>query len=196
MGRSLTTEELDELTYTAYELTCNKLRVASPGEWKHGQEWYINAHERAQALHDDVRVGAEIIAVLSPRIQWPVNLRDAEELVAGKEVGFSAYGTNVSKAWDILLEGKTLAEVTKGGPKSKAFAHNIQSAPADCECSCVTLDTHMMSIFGLHHSILQRKGVYEALSQGVRDAAAAFGLIPMQAQAIAWLTQKEVRRNG
>jgi len=194
LGKSLTYGELGALSTTARHAIVEKLGAATPAEWDHGMEWYSNAHARAQALHDDVQKGAEVIAVLSPQTQWPVNLRDAEKIISGDE-NVSAFKKNVVKAWRIL-EGETLDEVTQKGPKTKAFACNIQYPNGYCRHGnwCVTIDTHMMAIFELHISVIDRKGAYEALANGVRRAAYEFGILPHQAQAIAWLAQKERNR--
>lgn len=69
--------------------------------------WYNQAHSVAAMLavmfNVPVEVVVAVIAILSPMIYWTENLIDAYELLSGNdEHKFSAYGHNVSKAYQAL----------------------------------------------------------------------------------------------
>jgi len=182
-----TTEELKEISESVFRKALWQLTEATEEEFLGGETWYQTAHDRAQALLDDPVQAAEMIAVLSPQVEWEHNIKDAEQMVLERDATW-AYKANVAKAMDIL-DGKALAQVTKFAPKCSAFAHNI-AYPEGCPCECVTIDRHICRALDIYDKTLERKGVYEAVSVGIRRAAKAFGLKPHQAQAIMWLHQK------
>jgi hypothetical protein len=172
------------------EIRSLELLQAAPLEiWTAGCAWYFHANQQARKLHSDPRVGAEIIAALSPQTSWEQNLRDANAVLAGDESHSTAFRVNVVKVWDIL-DGARLRDLCRFAPKTIAFAHNIQY-PRGCSCECVTIDRHMCRAFDLPTRHLEYVGVYEAVSRGVRLAARAHGLVPSHAQAILWLLIRE-----
>lgn len=122
----------------------------------------------------------EIVAALSPRTQWSVNVAGATLLITHGEAMPNLLGRNVEMA-RAVLDGKRLAEVTKG-PKIQAFAKNLAG-----DTSVVTVDVHAAYAVGVDENTLDRVGCYDAVASAYRAAAVARGLEPSEMQAVVWL---------
>lgn len=149
-----------------------------------GLTWYENAHQIA-AESGDVRMGAGIIAALSPMMSWDRNVALARRTwTDGKASG--ALGRNVAKA-DSILNGADPLDVL-GGLKVRSFFLNILD-PSDP--TPVTIDRHAYDIaLGERNTENDRPSLsnkrYAHLSDQYRLAAAEVGLVPNQVQAITW----------
>jgi hypothetical protein len=184
--RRYSDEELRDLRDLAKRKVLEAVMHTTKDNYLAGKGWYDVAHVVANRLGEH---GAAIIAVLSPMVSWPHNLTDAKAIVNGDEPTY-ALGDNVAKAKRILSGEHPQAVL--GGRKVLAFFQNVLHPD---EGYTVTLDTHMAKLIGLPaYEVFQLAGVYDALSDGVRDAADELGLRPNQVQAIAWLHQSG--RNG
>jgi hypothetical protein len=124
---------------------------------------------------------AEVVAALSPRTQWSVNVAGATLLVTHRETMPNLLGRNVEMAESVLL-GRRLAEVVKKGPKIQAFAKNLAG-----DTSVVTVDVHAAYAVGVDENTLDRVGCYDAVASAYRAAAVARGLEPSEMQAVVWL---------
>ncbi len=153
--------------------------------------WYYEAHLAARRMYHDVGVAADVIALLSPRNKWSSNLEDAANLLSGKtEVSYAAFGTMIQKAQH-RRDGLPLDSVLKGpARKVRSFSCNIKHLSA-CphEKPCVTVDTWMLRWHGLDERATEKKGVYDAFAQGIRNAARKVGVYPFQMQASLWVPQ-------
>ena len=107
-----------------------------------GLAWYGRAEQAAQSLADDTslspRSAAGIIAALSPRNRWSVNVAQAAQVIIARENGEDCPRVstthNRSLAWKIA-HGADPADVL-GGPKVRAFFANITG-----DHDAVTVDT-------------------------------------------------------
>jgi len=187
MTKALTSEELATLTSNTVaqlETLTNRLTHA---EWVDGMEWYQLAHGLSHRWAAEHRLPfdyvAGIIAALSPRIQWEVNLADAKSILTdGEQASTAAFDPNVVKAlW--ILDG-TDPESELGGRKVRSFYRNIADPYASLD---VTLDTWMTRVLGMEWKFLQRKGVYDAISAAFRIVADRHCVLPHQLQAALWI---------
>lgn len=162
--------------------------------------WYSKAHAEAKRLKEayflrSVRHACGVISVLSPAVQWEVNLRDAETACAtrsGEEFSVSTYGTFKIKA-ESIRDGDDPAKWInpKTAPKTWAFYHCLWK-PRNAHH--VVIDRHALAAcLGRNltdkerGAMLRKKGGYETYSQVYRDAAKEVGILPLQMQAICWI---------
>lgn len=164
--------------------------TATPEEVADGKAWYSTAHTFAVGLSErygiSVTQAAGIIAALSPRLSWDLNLRNADTLVRTGDVG--GLRGNVVKAQRILAGEHP--DVVLGGNKVRSFFDNILRPE---ESTAVTIDRHAWDIADgdvgddKSRKALERKGVYQALCDAYIDAAAEVGLAPHVVQAVTWV---------
>lgn len=137
-----------------------------------GLSWYATAREVAQTLdpHDPARAAA-VLAVLSPRTSWPLNVRLAQDAYAGRKVG--ALGANVRKAAAIIAGGDP--EEIVSGSKVRAFWRTIVD-PTDARA--VVIDRHAFDVAcdrvtddATRGRYLGRVGKYDELCDLYRRAA-------------------------
>lgn len=154
-----------------------------------GVRWYDDGKALCQSLASSrdgygntlgLERTAEIVAALSPRTQWSVNVAGATLLITHGETMPNLLGRNVEMA-RAVLDGKRLAEVTKG-PKIQAFAKNLAG-----DTQVVTVDVHAAYAVGVEENTLARKGCYDAVAEAYRAAAVARGIEPSEMQAVVWL---------
>lgn len=169
-------------------------RASSDADKVNGRDWYGAARELAATLDpaDPVR-GAAVIAVLSPMLSWPLNVRGATDIYAGRK--FRGLAKNGAKAEAIRDGGDP--SVIVSGSKVTSFWLNICD-PANVDA--VTVDRHAIDIaFGrvtddaTRGAVLRRKGEYAR----VRDAYIAAAAIiagetgeawhGSQVQAVTWV---------
>ncbi len=187
MTRGLSPEELDTLTSdTVAQLETLTDRLTHD-QWADGMEWYQLAHGLSHRWAQEHKLPfdyvAGIIAALSPRTQWEVNLADAKSILEdGEQASTAAFGPNVVKAlW--ILDG-TDPESELGGRKVRSFYRNIADPYGSLD---VTLDTWMASILGFKWKFLERKGTYDAISEAFRIVAERHCVLPHQLQAALWI---------
>lgn len=178
--------------------------AASERDLIDGVRWYDEQREFCRTLascpdfHGDtlgLQRAAEVVAALSPKTQWSVNVSGATLLVVHGEVLPHLLTRNVDVAKAILL-GKRLEEVTKKAPKIRAFAKNLAG-----DTQVVTVDVHAAYAVGVDEKMLDRVGCYDAVAEAYRAAAVARGLEPSEMQAVVWLGARrqklsENRRRG
>jgi hypothetical protein len=151
--------------------------------------WYYVAHEHAREMAKEYDVtkaqAAGVIAVLSPLTRWAQNIEAAEFVLSGDPDGamMHCFTNNVAKAMRILRDDWTAIS----GPKVTAFAANILNPG---QSQAVVIDTWMLRAFGLTQQDYGRKGVYDAVSKGIRLAAKAIGWKPHQVQALVWIVTR------
>ncbi len=191
MGRrKYTNEDLEAIRQQVRERIVDAVGRADAEQTAAGLGWYAVAHEEAKLLADefglDVYRTSAIIAVLSPLTRWAGNLEDAWNVVNGDPVRH-ALPKNAEKARRILA-GEDPVDVL-GGRKVNSFWMNICGPIGRYY---VTFDSWMARLCGLQESdVFNVWGVYSACTMGVWDAARDLELLPLQAQAIAWLVAIE-----
>lgn len=167
-----------------YEATPDTVRIA-------GRGWYPQAAREAKRIATMCPPGigpisgAGIIAALSPRAQWSVNLRWAEELALDATTGATSpprvgLPDARAKAWRIATGGG--ATTVLRGDKVRSFWRNLCGSADD-----VTLDVWALRAIGLDYKVLGRKGEYDRIASLYRGAAQRVGERACDFQAIIWL---------
>ena len=193
--KALTGEQLQEVTDATVERLHELIGFIDQDTWHEGMTWYFEASRLAHNFGQLFNIGKQhvsaIIAALSPRVNWDANIDDAKLLLeTGDEYGYMALGANVSKAlW--LRDGDNPDKVL-GGRKVRSFYRNIYRPTTSLD---VTLDAWMMFALDktLDYKYLERKGTYDAISEGFRIVAGERGIMPHQLQAALWI---HVRNKG
>lgn len=163
--------------------------VADPAALEAGAAWYASGRREARRL---ARLGppgfgpvraAAVLAALSPRAQWSVNLRWAERLItsygAAEPPAVSMRGHR-AKAWRILHGADPDRELS--GPKVRAFWRNLCG-----DAEPVTVDVWAARAAGLDERELARRGSYERVAEAYRAVAADVGLAPCDLQGAVWM---------
>jgi hypothetical protein len=176
--------------------------LATKSERAAGLAWYRVAHDQAAAIAVDtglsMPVVSAVIAALSPRCKWERNIVDAENMCRAYVNGFDprtvsvgTFNRNKDRAAGILEQNDP---DLLSGPKVNAFAHCI----ADPGCREVVVDSHAFNAFVGERAISGMTGPrihnarYIRTSDAYVEVAQELGILPMQAQAVIWLTWKRV----
>ena len=174
------------------------LSQADEEEVREGKAWYDKAHAQAQAMAQEtgksVEVAAGVIAVLSPQVEWNLNLRVAKDALKykGKAKRVPGYRRNWDKA-RAVMKGKF--ECSRG-PKVRAFYETILN-PAHEE---PVLDFHMIAAWWMGRidkkdikTVSDSKKRTEPMRRAIKEIAREEGLWAGQVQAIIWLTFKRMQ---
>lgn len=166
---------------------------ATPDQEAEGRRWYPMAHGLAEMMCDgDARMGAGLLAALSPQTSWWLNV----------ELAADAYETGrpsrhlsdaLSKAAKILA-GIDPAEVLPMERKTGHFFRCIAD-PSDPEAVCIDRHAHDVAVgepFGDRPRGLTAKGRYRLLADVYRAAARAVGELPSTVQAVTWVTWRDM----
>lgn len=163
------------------------LDSATRAQRREGAAWYRTARHAAAELaakHGVTTIeAAGVIAALSPRTSWDVNLRYADQFLAtgtAPTLGMS------KRAAARIVAGEHPDDVLKG-PKTHAFFECIAHARTDAVC----VDRHAIDVaFGQRHSDANRPALtpkrYAELADAYRTVASARGMRASQVQAITW----------
>jgi hypothetical protein len=176
-------------------MVCNILRVyrsATPDQMAKGAEWYRVAHGLALMIADgDAKVGAGLLAALSPQTAWWLNI----------ELAADAYETgrprrHVSDALDKaskILAGIDPEDVLPMERKTGHFYRCILD-PADDWTVCVDRHAHDIAVgqpYGSDDRGLSTTSRYNKIADAYRHAAREVGILPQQLQAITWVAWTE-----
>ncbi len=174
-------------------------RGARPDQIAAGLSWYGDARKVAKLLaNGDVRVGAGVLAALSPQTSWAQNMTlAARAFDEGVATGHT--GANLAKANRILL-GEDPEEVLgwnlanpRSGHKVRNFYRNIVN-PTGPEC---TIDRHAFNIAkgyvttDVERRQLDRVGEYARFAALYTEVATALGIPVAALQAITWVVWRE-----
>lgn len=172
------------------------LNTATRHEWEQGKNWYDDAHKEAKRIAKDYEIELEqaagIIAVLSPMVEWRLNLRIARDFVRskGRKKGAGFY-RNYQKALDILKR-KDYSAIR--GPKVTAFYETVLNPGMNHP---PVVDTHMIA--GFYEGVSYRDDLHvvhgnEERLQPIRTAivelAQEYGLKVQEMQAVLWVVIK------
>lgn len=168
--------------------------AAPPNVRDAGRAWYESgrAEARSMARYAPAGVGAvrcaAILAALSPRTQWSVNLRWARAIVraaaAGEPCPAVSIKRNRAKAWRIANGADPARELN--GPKTRAFWRNLAG-----DASAVTVDVWAARAAGVDaERELSRVGAYDAVAASYRAVASYRAESPSDLQAIVWLQSR------
>jgi hypothetical protein len=162
---------------------------SSASDMAEGERWYENARLTASALSAGTKLSIEqaagVIAALSPRVRWEVNVRAAAAVIAAARRGdrpvVAGYGRNVEKALRIAKGWHP--DNVLGGPKVTSFYANIIGNE-----EAVTVDVWAArAAEGCSNKQAPRGKRYETLANAYRMAARARGISPMTMQATVWV---------
>lgn len=154
-----------------------------------GRNWYRIAHGIADMMTDgDVRVGAGLIAALSPQTPWWLNIELAADAY---ETGRPSrhLGDALSKATRILA-GIDPVGVLPMDRKTGHFYRCIVD-PTDPEAVCVDRHAHDVAVgmrYGSENRGLDARGRYDLIANVYREAARRLGELPQTVQAVTWVT--------
>lgn len=159
-----------------YEQASSEARAGGAG-------WYTMAQREAMKLSRDTGVtlhrAAAIIAVLSPQLQWGVNLRIARQVCEYGEALEGVLRANEDKARRIMAGERPLAVL--GGPKVRAFYRAMLG-----DENAAVLDTWMWYALGWPEGGAKSGRRYEEAANALREAARRVELSVPQFQAIIW----------
>jgi len=174
---------------------------ASP-DAREAAAWYGRGRSHVRRIARETgateRAVAGVVAALSPRQHWSVNLRIAEEVVRAARQGQPcpavSTGANRAKAWRIA-NGERPLDVL-GGPKVRAFYRNLTG-----NLDLVTVDVWAARAAGLTYRDGQGidERTYARVAVAYANVAEAVGIRPAELQAIVWAqvrAQGYVRSNG
>lgn len=166
---------------------------ATPDQEAEGRRWYPMAHGLAEMMCDgDARMGAGLIAALSPQTSWWLNV----------ELAADAYETGnptrhvsdaLSKAAKILA-GVDPADVLPMERKTGMFFRCIVD-PSDPDAVCIDRHAHDIAVgepFGNRDRGLTAHGRYRLLADVYRAAARSVGELPMVVQATTWIVWRSM----
>lgn len=178
------------------------LRQVPAHKVREAQDWYARAHEeatkvgrKAGAGHNATKVGAGVIAALSPGVDWDQNVEVAHHIAEYGYVPktYGGYKASADKARRVMA-GEPNDEVL-GHLKTGNFAHNIED-PSDS--SFVTVDSHQHNAaVGWKHPWksnvygLQNRKRYDILARATQAVAQRHDLPATAAQAASWTGWKE-----
>jgi hypothetical protein len=159
-----------------------------------GRRWYDSAEAEARAIAVALpeRFGpvtaAGILAALSPRAQWSVNVRWAWAVARGRE---RAYPPAVglpdarAKAWRIA-HGERPSQVL-GGPKVRAFWRAIAG-----DRDAAVIDIWMLRAMGIDQPSV-KPAQYERCAEALREAARRVRVPTRDFQATVWMQVRGVK---
>lgn len=157
-----------------------------------GRQWYITARDIADGIARRNSLtreqAASLIALLSPRKSWDLNILHAEQASTGN-LGFGPFAYQRERIPHILRDRAGRADLVKG-PKVSRFLANILGDWAEVTvdiwairvaCDDTTLgDSDYKAAAGTPTR-------YDIIADGYRLAASEVGLTPAEVQAITWV---------
>lgn len=170
-------------------------------ERSRGAAWYSDAHDHAASISsilgtDDIRVGAGVIAILSPQVEWSINLEEAYRLALDvADTGmtddntYRAFRRNVWRAWHAATEHDHIDEIVSG-PKVSAFYRAIAGLSGG-----PVVDRHATRVATGHTFDAVTPRTFHDVQCAYLDAAEALGIDVHTLQATAWLTCKRDLRS-
>lgn len=194
----LTPMELSNVSCHAANRVVDLVTSADSDAVRYGATWYASVHMWADMAASDIDRSvadvAGIVSLFSQRQSWPRTLRLSAAVLQRMREGNGiddivdkVMGRTADRV-SAIVNGAWAVEIVRGA-KLCSFADNI--ADPD-ESDAVTLDTHMRSAllagtaYAADVKVLERRGMYEAVADGVRMAADYLGYRPLVTQAIAW----------
>ncbi len=159
-------------------------RSASAETTELGAAWYATAQSAAAMISpEDPQRGAYVIAALSPRCQWKVNLAWAAVMMDaarnGRECPRVHNTTMRGIAWNIATGG----ELFLNGPKVSRFARNILG-----DMDAVTVDVWAARAAEGYRNPTGPSGKrYARIERAYQRAAAIAGIAPASLQAVVWI---------
>lgn len=199
--RTLYVRDLERVT--PGHMTTNILETvdrATSMEHDAGLHWYDEAREHARLIGElagrSMYAGAAAVAVLSPQVEWSVNLEEAYTIASAVADGtlpddntFRAFRRNVHKAWACLAYANDdeLGQYVTG-PKVTAFYRAIAGLDGG-----PVIDRHAVRAATGHGYANVTARTFETVQGAYIDAARALSRGVHDVQATAWLVVKRER---
>jgi hypothetical protein len=168
--------------------------AADPATRRAGRRWYDSAEaaavELSRVLPDGMGpvTAAAIIAALSPRAQWSVNVRWAWA-VALQSLGAGPPPVSLpdarAKAWRIRLRERPDAVLS--GPKVRAFWRAIAG-----DRDAAVIDIWMLRAMGIESPSV-KPAQYERCAEALREAARRVRVPTRDFQATVWMQVRGVK---
>lgn len=169
------------------------LDAATEQQKQHGLSWYDDAYRFAESVAASsgycVTQVVGVIAALSPQIEWERNKRIAHDFCHGQHVPDQTR-SNLRKA-ERILSGESPEAVLAskwGYKKTLSFYHCIMGRHDH-----VCIDRHA-AYLATGQPKLDLRRHYDAIADAYRRVATKRNLTPAQAQAIAWVTWRDSKR--
>ena len=157
----------------------NLIMQASVRDIEIASRWYHDAFLIALDIADTMSIplenAASIIAAFSPRQRWSVNVRQALDFAANREV--KGLKNNLRMA----VNAADFGFDALNGQKTNAFARAIAG-----DDNAVGVDIWMGRAANIGTDS-PNKTQYNFIADAVADAAALFGMTPRTAQALIWV---------
>ena len=130
----------------SYRNIVDAYHSASPTSHAEGTDWYMDAHRIAWQLSgmlgsNDIRVGAGIIAALSPQMEWGDNVTEAIQLCS---TGKASRQTKVNEDKAILIAQRQDPDTILGGEKVVPFYHAIVNPTGQYK---PVVDRHAIAVY-------------------------------------------------
>lgn len=164
-------------------------RAATTEHVSSGMGWYPTAHEIARQLGEQygvtTEVSAGVIAALSPRNGWGLNVRLAELMLASEgTLDRGCLGRSLLQARGVMTSGDPLAVLS--GPKVRAFYQAIVSAGTSDEA---VIDRHAWDMLvGQRLTPAPIGKQYAEAADRMKRAADIIGVSTCQMQAVTWVS--------
>ncbi len=154
---------------------------ATDEERELGAEWYAAQRARISRMarnFDCSRAcAAGVVAALSPRLRWSVNVRAAETLLSGTTPS-GVFKASLRKAQRILAGEKPLKVLS--GPKVRAFYRALMG-----DESAAVVDVWVARAVGWTKEIKGK--TYDRIARALAKAAEIVGVAVAKLQAVAWV---------
>ena len=166
--------------------------LATDDQYEQGAHWYERAHWTARTLADgDVKVGAGLLAALSPQTAWWLNVELAcEAFESGNATRHT--GDSCGKA-NKILAGIAPEDVLPMQRKTGHFYRCIIN-PDDAVSVCIDRHAHDIAVgvaYGDWQRGLSAHGRYALIADCYWEAAQRLGQLPSVIQAVTWVTWRE-----
>jgi hypothetical protein len=183
---------------------------ASDEERAEGMAWYTNAHNDVVKLAEitgrDLWTVCQVLSVISPQRRWEQNVHDCQRAIEAHALpvderipylssfriaapaGWKAF----IKAWNILDGSEEL--VRKGAPKTYDFAMTIYQPST---YMLPVIDSHAGALWTDKYHLVggcfdYSLGLYTKIANDYVQVSASMGVLPSQAQAIAWVVRRRL----
>lgn len=179
-------------------------RRATPAELAAGVEWYRVAQDAAAEIYPErPDIAAGVIAALSPRAQWSVNLRWARAVIHAARTGQECPAVHTQTmraiAWRIATGQQDYSEALKG-PKTSRFARAIDPTVADLSRCTVdawaarTAEGKSSPSHNANGAVAPTGRRYLAIESAYQRAAQIAGTETAVMQAVCWLHEQTESR--
>ena len=149
---------------------------------RQGRAWYPEARAAVRGMArthgTSVAVAAGVVAALSPRLMWHVNVRAADAVLGGA-IPVGVFRTSLSKALRIHRGGERPLDVL-GGPKVRAFYRALTG-----DDGAAVVDVWVLRVVGWTKSLTER--AYGQVAKALEVVARQLGVTVVDLQATAWV---------